>query len=97
MAIILGIDPGSRVTGYGIVESVGTQQRYVDSGCIRTRNHEALPAKLEDIFTGISQIIHEYSPDEVAVEKIASSEECVGGILALGVAPVRGRGRFRRF
>ena len=38
MAIILGIDPGSRVTGYGVINSVGNKLQYIDCGCIRTES-----------------------------------------------------------
>jgi crossover junction endodeoxyribonuclease RuvC len=49
MAIILGIDPGSRVTGFGIINSVGNKIEYIDSGCIRTET-APLPARLGTIF-----------------------------------------------
>ena len=70
MATILGIDPGSRVTGYGVIDSVGSHQRYIASGCIRTNNQETLPHKLEEIFSGVAEIIDEFCPNEVAIEKI---------------------------
>ncbi len=46
MAIILGIDPGSRVTGYGVIRQVGRQLSYLGSGCIRTKVDD-LPSRLE--------------------------------------------------
>ena len=74
MAIVLGIDPGSRVTGYGVIETVPEEVvsalRYVASGCIRTDPRATLPDKLEEIFSGITEIVEEFEPDEVAVEKI---------------------------
>ncbi len=73
MAIILGIDPGSRVTGYGVIETAGQKQRYVASGCIRTNTDFELPAKLAEIFAGITELIDIYSPDETAIEKIFMS------------------------
>ena len=69
MTIILGIDPGSRVTGYGIIKEEGRKLQYVDSGCIRTSDG-ALSQRLLEIFNGICQLMDEYSPDEVAVEEI---------------------------
>lgn len=45
MAIILGIDPGSRVTGYGVIRQVGRQLSYLGSGCIRTKVDD-LPSRL---------------------------------------------------
>lgn len=74
MAIILGIDPGSRVTGYGIIESVTenrrSELRYIASGCIRTGKQASLPDKLAEIFTGLVELITEFEPNEVAIEKI---------------------------
>ena len=57
MTLILGIDPGSRVTGYGIVKATGARQEYIASGCIRTTDKTTLPEKLDEIFSGVSQII----------------------------------------
>lgn len=70
MALILGIDPGSRVTGYGIIRAVGNRQEYVTSGCIRTADRSTLPQRLDVIFDGVSQIINEFVPDELAIERI---------------------------
>ena len=68
MTLILGIDPGSRVTGYGIVSVTGALQEYVTSGCIRTTDKATLPEKLEEIFSGVTQIISEFVPTELAIE-----------------------------
>ncbi|ABZ76485.1 crossover junction endodeoxyribonuclease RuvC [Shewanella halifaxensis HAW-EB4] len=69
MAIILGVDPGSRITGYGVINCVGRQQIYVGSGCIRTSSDE-LPIRLKQIFDGLSEIIRQYQPDEFAIERV---------------------------
>ena len=70
MSRILGIDPGSRVTGYGIVDSIGSRNEYVTSGCIRTPSRSELAERLDEIFGGICQIIEEFQPDEMAIEQI---------------------------
>ena len=70
MTLILGIDPGSRITGYGVISSVGASHSYVTSGCIKTVPKSGLPQRLEEIYAGISQIIEEFAPQEVAIEKI---------------------------
>ena len=70
MAVILGIDPGSRVTGYGVIKAEGNKQEYITSGCIRTGVKAALPERLDVIFQGVSQIITEFIPTELAVEQI---------------------------
>ncbi len=91
MAIILGIDPGSRVTGYGVIKAVGNRQEYVASGCIKTTDKETLAERLHVIFEGVSQIISEYSPDELAIERIfmaRSAESALKLGHARGVAMV---------
>lgn len=70
MSLILGIDPGSRITGYGVINSLGNRNEYVSSGCIRTTASLTLPQKLEEIFTGLTSIIEEFSPQEMAIEKV---------------------------
>ena len=69
MTIILGIDPGSRVTGYGLIREGGKTLQYIDSGCIRTSEGE-LSQRLLQIFNGICQLMEKYSPNEVAIEQI---------------------------
>ncbi len=66
---ILGLDPGLRITGFGVVDKLGSQLRYVASGCIRTADGE-LPARLKTLLDGVREIIATYSPDQVAVEKV---------------------------
>jgi crossover junction endodeoxyribonuclease RuvC len=69
MTIILGIDPGSRITGYGLIKEDKQRLLYVDSGCIRTSEGE-LSQRLLQIFNGICLLMEEFSPDEVAIEQI---------------------------
>jgi crossover junction endodeoxyribonuclease RuvC len=66
---ILGIDPGSRITGYGVVEITPRGVRYVASGCIRIQA-EAFPARLKQIFDGVTQIIELYQPVQMAIEQV---------------------------
>ncbi|MGI9322552.1 MAG: crossover junction endodeoxyribonuclease RuvC, partial [Pseudomonadales bacterium] len=49
MSLVLGIDPGSRVTGYGLVSTAGNGLEYVDSGCIKTTEKATLPERLDMI------------------------------------------------
>ncbi len=69
MPVILGIDPGSRITGYGIVQQQGSKFTYLGSGCIRTPDAD-LSIKLNTIFNGISEIIQQYKPDTFAIEQV---------------------------
>jgi crossover junction endodeoxyribonuclease RuvC len=68
--IVLGIDPGSRITGYGIVKKEGNRLIHVDNGAIFTDAAADFPGRLKKIFDGLLQIIAEYHPDQVAVENI---------------------------
>lgn len=69
MTRILGIDPGSRITGYGVVDVIGGKCVYVASGCIRT-GVDALPDRLKIIFEGVSEVIRLYQPREACIEQV---------------------------
>ena len=66
---ILGIDPGLRVTGFGVIEQTGGKLLYLTSGCVRSGDGE-LAARLRVILDGLAQVIGEHRPDEVAIEKV---------------------------
>ena len=74
MAIILGIDPGSRVTGYGVIRQVGRQLSYLGSGCIRTKVDD-LPSRLKLIYAGVTEIITQFQPDYFAIEQVFMAKE----------------------
>ena len=67
---ILGIDPGSRVTGYGLIEQEGNITRYLVSGCIRIPEKWSLSEKLLRIANSLDQLIVENSPDCASIEQI---------------------------
>ena len=67
---ILGIDPGLRVTGFGVIEQHGSQLVYVASGCIKSNDKQSLPERIATLFAGISEVIATYRPDQAAVEKV---------------------------
>lgn len=72
MAItILGVDPGSRLTGFGIIQAgeIGQRDHYVASGCIRTKT-ETLPSRLQEIYQGITEIVARYQPTVLAIEQV---------------------------
>jgi len=66
---ILGIDPGLRTTGFGVIEHTGGKLRYIASGCVRSGEGE-LAARLRVILEGLAQVIGEHRPGEVAIEKV---------------------------
>ena len=67
---ILGIDPGLRITGFGVIDVAGSQLTYVASGCIRTNPDAALPIRLGSIHNGIRELAARYAPQQAAVEII---------------------------
>jgi crossover junction endodeoxyribonuclease RuvC len=67
---ILGIDPGLRVTGFGMILAVGSTLSYITCGCIRSDPDDALPGRLKVILNDLTEIIGRESPTEVAVEKV---------------------------
>lgn len=69
MIRILGIDPGSRFTGFGVIGSDGRQAHYITSGCIRVSG-ENWAERLGVIFAGISELVALHRPDEMSIEKV---------------------------
>ncbi|MFH1239578.1 MAG: crossover junction endodeoxyribonuclease RuvC [bacterium] len=74
--IILGIDPGTAITGWGVIEAQdkipgrGDRMQAVDYGCIKTDNQTDFPRRLETIYRELNSIIKKYHPDEAAVEEL---------------------------
>ena len=66
---ILGIDPGLRITGFGIIEKNGNKLAYISSGCIRSGDAD-LPDRLKVILSGLREIIGAHRPQQVALEKV---------------------------
>lgn len=67
---ILGIDPGLRIAGFGVVDIDGGQLRYVASGTIKTTHLDSgnLPARLKVLFDGVREVVARYQPDAASVE-----------------------------
>jgi len=74
VAVILGIDPGSRLTGYGVIEQRGRQLNYLGSGCIKvigtTKKPLTLAEKLRRIHDSVSELITQFKPNEFAIEQV---------------------------
>lgn len=66
---ILGIDPGSRLTGYGVIEQTGNRYKYIASGCIRIEA-DYFPDRLKQIFDGVAQLVQTYHPEQMAIEQV---------------------------
>ena len=65
---ILGIDPGLRVTGFGIIEKTGARLTYLASGCVKTDAKASLPARLGTIHAGLNELLAQYKPDQAVIE-----------------------------
>lgn len=85
MTIILGIDPGSRITGYGLIAADGRDWRYLDSGCIRLQTEDNLPARVKTLFTCLSELIRHWQPTQASVEQVFLSNNA-DSALKLGQA-----------
>lgn len=81
---ILGIDPGSRITGFGIVDAEGARVRYIASGAIRTEERD-FPLRLRCIFENLSSVIEQYRPEAMAIEQVFVQRN-VDSALKLGQA-----------
>ncbi|HDP69548.1 MAG TPA: crossover junction endodeoxyribonuclease RuvC [Actinobacteria bacterium] len=68
--IILGLDPGLAVTGFGVINCEGNKLKPISYGCIRTEANLPLPSRLERIFKDIEDIIEKYNPHQAAVEQL---------------------------
>ncbi|HCC55470.1 MAG TPA: crossover junction endodeoxyribonuclease RuvC [Desulfobulbaceae bacterium] len=67
---ILGIDPGSRATGYGVIDQQGHALTFVTCGVIRTSEKQLFPERLQEIYNGICEVIAVYKPQLAGVEDI---------------------------
>jgi crossover junction endodeoxyribonuclease RuvC len=68
--LTLGIDPGTAITGYGLVEGRGDRLTLVECGVITTQAGEPLPRRLHELFRGLTRLITEHHPENTAVEEL---------------------------
>jgi crossover junction endodeoxyribonuclease RuvC len=81
---IIGIDPGSRSTGFGVIDSNGRHSRRVTSGCIRVGTHP-WPDRLRTIYDQVAALVAEHRPHELAVEQLIFARDATAA-LKLGQA-----------
>lgn len=72
--IILGVDPGIAITGFGVVEYINNTFKVLDYGCIRTEAGVPLPDRLNILYDGLGRIVNKYCPNEMAVEELFFSK-----------------------
>jgi len=77
--IILGIDPGSRFTGFGIIQIDGKVPRYITSGVVKAEQ-EDVPQRLRTIFVGLQTVMQTYQPTELAIEQVFMHENAASAI-----------------
>ena len=82
---IIGIDPGLRRTGWGIVETLGNSLRFVASGTVMSDGKMDLASRLRTLYEGLTDVIHAQQPDEAAVEQTFVNKDAVA-TLKLGQA-----------
>ncbi len=68
--IVLGIDPGTASTGYGLIQGISGKKSILDYGVIKTPSHEKMPKRLLCIYNEITRLVNHYKPDVIAVEEI---------------------------
>jgi crossover junction endodeoxyribonuclease RuvC len=86
MAIrILGLDPGLRITGWGIIDSEGSSLSHIGHGIVTSKDGEDLPSRLVSLYTQLTDIIQQYTPDEAAVEETFVNKNPLSA-LKLGIA-----------
>lgn len=84
---VLGIDPGSNITGYGIIEKNGRALNTLKWGAIRTKQNQSFPDKLKKIYDDLSEVIKTYKPSIAAIENIFFAKNARS---ALKLGQVRG-------
>lgn len=82
---IIGIDPGLRRTGWGVIESLGNSLRFVASGTVTSDGDFDLASRLCQLHDGLAEVVHSYRPDEAAVEQTFVNKDAVA-TLKLGQA-----------
>ncbi|MCF6461343.1 crossover junction endodeoxyribonuclease RuvC [Clostridium sp. Cult3] len=68
--VILGIDPGLAIVGYGVIELIGNRYKTIDYGCIRTDASILFPERLKIIYDELTFLIDKYNPEDLAMEEL---------------------------
>src|SRR5690242_12587736 len=84
---IIGIDPGTGILGFGVIDAHAGKTKLVTAGVITTPAHTPLPIRLEEIYTGLTEIIAETNPTVMAIEKLFFNQNVT---TAMSVSHARG-------
>ncbi|KZK98379.1 MULTISPECIES: crossover junction endodeoxyribonuclease RuvC [Pseudovibrio] len=82
---IMGVDPGLRNTGWGIIDAKGNRVSFIGSGTIQSNNKYSLAERLKQLYTGLQEVIERFDPSEAAVENTFVNKDA-GATLKLGQA-----------
>ena len=85
--IIIGIDPGYAITGFGVIEYEGNHFKLIESGSIQTKAGIPLPTRIAQIYDDMNELIEKYKPDAIAIEELFFNRNTT---TAIGVAQGRG-------
>jgi len=91
---IIGIDPGTGILGFGVIEIINGKMKMIDAGVVTTPAHTPLDIRLEDIFDSLTEIINNCKPDSMSIEKLFFAQNVTTAISvshARGVAMLAGR------
>jgi crossover junction endodeoxyribonuclease RuvC len=91
---IIGIDPGTGILGFGVIDAEGSKVSLVDAGVVRTKVHQPLDERLEEIYTSLCEIIAETKPKIMVIEKLFFAQNVTTAISvshARGVAMLAGK------
>lgn len=91
---IIGIDPGTGILGFGVIDVIGGKMTMVDAGVIKTPAHTPLDERLEEIFDGLTEIIADTKPSVMSIEKLFFAQNVTTAMSvshARGVAMLTGR------
>jgi crossover junction endodeoxyribonuclease RuvC len=91
---IIGIDPGTGILGFGVIEVLNGQMQIVDAGVVTTPAHTPIDVRLEDIFDSLNEVISQTKPDVMSIEKLFFSQNVTTAMSvsqARGVAMLAGR------
>lgn len=84
---IIGIDPGTGILGFGVIDAEGGRVKLVDAGVVTTPAHTPLPDRLEDIYNSLTEIIRDTKPEAMAIEKLFFAKNVT---TAMSVSHARG-------
>lgn len=68
--VIIGIDPGLAIVGYGVIKYTGNKYKVIDYGCIRTKAHVLFPERIKTIYDELTALIEKYDPTDFAIEEL---------------------------